>query len=152
MVKCLLCILLLFGSFISIPLDAFISPSSVPRRQLPLPRSQSSPTTRLYGIPKLFRWLTELYPLIVDSVGELILKKGTDYFYLDMNGIIHSCTHANHDSLITTSEEAMFERIFAYTDRLYKLVRPRKQMFLAVDGVAPRAKMNQQREYALGTA
>ncbi|RYG67184.1 hypothetical protein EON64_08025 [archaeon] len=147
MVKLLFCLLLFCGSFITTPSDAFISPSSMHRRLSSLQRSTPPPATRLYGIPKLFRWLTDLYPLIVDSVGEMLLKRGTDYFYLDMNGIIHSCTHANHDSLITTSEQAMFDRIFAYTDRLYKLVRPRKQMFLAVDGVAPRAKMNQQREY-----
>jgi 5'-3' exoribonuclease 1 len=68
-----------------------------------------------------------------------------DNFYLDMNGIIHTCTHSNNDHLIILNEKEMFKRIFAYTDRLYKLVRPSRLMFLAVDGVAPRAKMNQQR-------
>jgi 5'-3' exoribonuclease 1 len=62
-----------------------------------------------------------------------------------MNGIIHMATHNNADSFIETNEEEMFKRIFIYTDRLYKLVAPTRLMFLAVDGVAPRAKMNQQR-------
>ena len=39
----------------------------------------------------------------------------------------------------------MLQRIFTYTDRIYKLVQPRRTFYLAVDGVAPRAKMNQQR-------
>ena len=42
-------------------------------------------------------------------------------------------------------EKAMLQRIFTYTDRIYKLVQPRRTFYLAVDGVAPRAKMNQQR-------
>lgn len=104
--------------------------------------------TVCHGIPKLFRWLVDLYPIVVESVDDG-LNRGesgaVDNFYLDMNGIIHPCTHSNNDKLVTMSEKEMFLRIFSYTDRLYKLVKPRKLMFLAVDGVAPRAKMNQQR-------
>ena len=116
----------------------------------PLHRShrQRSLLNKHYGIPKLFRWLVDLYPIVIDSVGDgLTSEKATqvDNFYLDMNGIIHTCTHSNNDKLIAFNEKDMFHRIFAYTDRLYKLVKPTNKMFLAIDGVAPRAKMNQQR-------
>lgn len=39
----------------------------------------------------------------------------------------------------------MFENIFNYVEELVKLVKPRNLIYMAVDGVAPRAKMNQQR-------
>ncbi|CEL94169.1 unnamed protein product [Vitrella brassicaformis CCMP3155] len=98
------------------------------------------------GIPKLFRWLIDLYPSVRQRIGDTLGDTTVDTFYLDMNGIIHMCTHANVDAdFVEHDEEEMFHRIFAYIDRLYKIIRPRRLLYMAVDGVAPRAKMNQQR-------
>lgn len=114
------------------------------------------------GVPALFRWLSQKYPKIISPVidaeddnningfeqpmnysdpnpnGEL------DNLYLDMNAIVHPCSHPENKPPPETEEEMMTE-IFKYTNRVLNLARPRKLLMIAVDGVAPRAKMNQQR-------
>uniref|UniRef100_A0A5K4EPZ7 5'-3' exoribonuclease, putative n=1 Tax=Schistosoma mansoni TaxID=6183 RepID=A0A5K4EPZ7_SCHMA len=61
-----------------------------------------------------------------------------------MNGILHTCSHPEGSKIIF-SEEIIFRNICLYIQFLFNLIKPRKTFFLAVDGVAPRAKMTQQR-------
>ena len=49
------------------------------------------------------------------------------------------------DGPAPSSEEEMYLGIFKYIDTVFSVVRPRKLLFMAIDGGAPRAKMNQQR-------
>ncbi|KAK9461654.1 XRN 5'-3' exonuclease N-terminus-domain-containing protein [Lipomyces oligophaga] len=113
------------------------------------------------GVPALFRWLSRKYPRIVTSVIEEPDREidgitypadfsrpnpneELDNLYLDMNGIVHPCSHPENRPPPGSEDEMMLE-VFRYTDRVVSMARPRKVLMIAVDGVAPRAKMNQQR-------
>lgn len=73
----------------------------------------------------------------------------------------HVCSYISIQPAPETEEEMMIE-VFKYTERVVNMIRPRKVLFMAIgmclppcfelngltlgqDGVAPRAKMNQQR-------
>ncbi|KAL2437019.1 5'-3' exoribonuclease 1 [Exophiala dermatitidis] len=104
------------------------------------------------GVPKFFRWLSERYPAISQLIAENRIPE-FDCLYLDMNGIIHNCTHKDSDSpTFRMTEEKMFIAIFNYIEHLFGKIKPKKLFFMAIDGVAPRAKMNQQRARRFRTA
>jgi XRN 5'-3' exonuclease N-terminus len=103
------------------------------QRRLRLPSSASISTatltsTALHGIPRMFRWLTDQYPDILNRQLEeegLDADIDVDSLYLDMNGIIHPCTHGNNDrggEVIVLDETAMFKKIFLYVDRCVYIV------------------------------
>lgn len=103
--------------------------------------------SRLYKITLLFMTLVmfcQIYTSLMFSPPSQIPE--FDNLYLDMNGIIHQCSHPNDEDVhFRISEEKIFADIFHYLEVLFRIIKPRKVFFMAVDGVAPRAKMNQQR-------
>ena len=117
------------------------------------------------GVPAFYRWLSEKYPKIVtDVLEERVQTAGPDSsvrlpfdatkpvpdgfhcdnLYLDLNGIIHPASHPE-DGPQPKTEEEMYENVAYAIDKLFRAIRPRQLLYIAIDGVAPRAKMNQQR-------
>ncbi|GAM21948.1 hypothetical protein SAMD00019534_051230 [Acytostelium subglobosum LB1] len=70
-----------------------------------------------------------------------------DNLYLDMNGIIHTCSQEITGSgVLSFSEEDLIRKVCNYVDKLFHIIRPTKLFYMAIDGVAPRSKLNQQRQ------
>lgn len=104
------------------------------------------------GIPKFFRFISERWPLISQLIDGNQIPE-FDNLYLDMNSILHTCTRPK-DADVTKrlTEEEVFSAIFAYIDHLFDTIKPKEVFYMAIDGVAPRAKMNQQRARRFRTA
>ena len=71
------------------------------------------------------------------------------FFFFFLNFVLKACTHSNDDDKNgpkkKMTDDEIFLKIFQYIEKLFNLIKPRKYFFMGVDGVAPRAKMNQQR-------
>ena len=73
-----------------------------------------------------------------------------DYFLIDANCLIHPVCFkviADNPDLIDTDklENKMITTVLEYIDKLINYVDPKKGIYLAIDGVAPVAKIKQQR-------
>lgn len=80
------------------------------------------------------------------------LPKKCSRFFLDFNSIIHPCSaqvvsKLHHKVDVNDSlYETIFDNIATYTMKLIDITQPSDCLYIAIDGIAPRAKMHQQRK------
>lgn len=96
------------------------------------------------GIPRFFKLLSERYTLAVEHSRQRHANEHEN-LYIDMNGVIHMMTHDNDEGSLYLSREKMLQKICSYVEYIFDTVNPTELLFLAVDGVVCRMKMNQQR-------
>ena len=100
------------------------------------------------GVPGFFAWLLKNYDhnqLIINS-----LKMGAHTLYIDANCLFHPQCFKVLDLIKkkmdkTMMENLMIKRIINYIEFLINFAKPTKLIYIAVDGVAPFAKVSQQR-------
>lgn len=109
------------------------------------------------GIKHFFTWFRNKYP-------EAFLEKAPtdiDHLMIDMNGIIHEAAqfiykygqyqHVSRLRFTTTPRnlppvDRLYEEIKKRVNIIIQDANPKKSVFLAIDGVAPQSKQNQQRQ------
>lgn len=98
------------------------------------------------GIPFFYR------DIVTKNRNVLTNVRGCDRLFLDFNGIIHPCSAKVMASMegrggaITDRNQRIFKAITDYTDYVVAQCPPTRLLYIAIDGVAPLAKMVQQRK------
>ena len=103
------------------------------------------------GVPRFFSWVNNNYHVIIDPIIQ------PNEFYFDLNCLLHpKCFEVageilkenpdydlikNQDKL----ETKMFNRIIEYMEEILDYIQPTDLIYIAIDGVAPMAKMKHQR-------
>lgn len=105
------------------------------------------------GVPGFFAWIVKRYPKCILSVSP---PDPFDTLYLDWNGGIHPVCRqilSSHSGLSRTDIELkMVDGVVDYLKAIVTSAMPQKRLYIAIDGIAPRAKMNQQRSRRFKTA
>jgi 5'-3' exoribonuclease 1 len=97
------------------------------------------------GIPSYFAHVLKKYPHVIKRLSELPCINN---LYLDCNGMVYDVVHQMQytPENIAAYEAEMLQRICESIDACIAILRPISSVFIAFDGVAPVAKLNQQRE------
>jgi len=105
------------------------------------------------GIPSYFSHIIKSFPNIIKSLYSL-RSKNTKFhsMYMDCNSIIYDAFHTINSKQpdldienVTVFNNMLIDDVIVNIENYITLIQPSKTIFIAFDGVAPFAKMEQQR-------
>ena len=96
------------------------------------------------GIPSYFSFLVKNHPSIIKKYVSNVLK--VDNLYLDCNSIIYDAYSKMEFNELTESVSiSIIRRVILKIEEYISIIQPQKKIIIAFDGVAPVAKLEQQR-------
>jgi len=102
------------------------------------------------GVPfyfyNLYKKYNKNYSLVIDE--QSLRSIDIDYLFLDYNSLIHPCARNVMDREQSTQDDIetlIIQECIMYTQSILNKIQP-KELHIMIDGVAPRGKVNQQRE------
>jgi 5'-3' exonuclease len=95
------------------------------------------------GVGSYFAWIIEHFKNdLLKSLNSSELEHlDFDNLYFDFNSLIHNASRRKDDAELID----MIKEVLRYFRYVLELVKPRKLVYIAIDGVPPMAKINQQR-------
>ena len=94
------------------------------------------------GIPSYFSQLVKNYSEVIKHYENL--NKSVDNFYLDCNSIVYD-TVRNIEEDEDNFEDILLQHVCEKIEEYIHIINPKQNIFIAFDGVAPVAKLEQQR-------
>jgi 5'-3' exoribonuclease 1 len=98
------------------------------------------------GIPSYFSYIIKNHPAIIINLMKLV---HIDNLYIDSNSIIYDAvrkTQKSFDETTEAYERRIYNSACTAIDKYIDTIRPKERVIIAFDGVAPLAKLRQQRE------
>ena len=102
------------------------------------------------GIPSYYSYLIKNYNKLLKNLSGF--DKKVDNFYLDSNSIIYDCLNKKNKENKENkknkeiNENELIKEVCIKIDEYIKLVKPKHMVYISFDGIAPVAKLKQQKE------
>jgi len=95
------------------------------------------------GVGSYFAWIVEHFKndLLKSLNSSELANLDFDNLYFDFNSLIHNASRRKDDAELID----MIKEVLRYFRYVLELIKPRKLVYIAIDGVPPMAKINQQR-------
>ena len=89
------------------------------------------------GIPSYFKNIINDYNNIL--IQQDLFDKKVNNLFFDLNCLIHPCCQG------LTDEKEMFDNIYLNMIKIIEICNPQDLIYIAIDGVCPRSKIEQQK-------